>query len=224
MGPSGSGKSTLMNLIGCLDTPTAGNYRLNGNPVEEMDDDALARVRNREIGFVFQTFNLLARTTRSPRWSSRSSTPASRRRTAGAGGEGARAGRPDRPGAPPPERLSGGQRQHVAIARALITGASASPRETSPTRRPRLPDGRGHHAALPGAGTRPGTRSHPRHPRRRASPPHARRILIPDSHDGKISDDRPNSSSRAETIARAKRLALETPADPAAPADLGAAA
>jgi len=63
MGPSGSGKSTLMNLIGCLDTPSAGLYYINGNLVSEMSDDELARIRNKEIGFVFQTFNLLARAT-----------------------------------------------------------------------------------------------------------------------------------------------------------------
>src|SRR5437016_858255 len=63
MGPSGSGKSTMMNMLGCLDTPTAGRYEFNGKNVAEMDDDELATVRNREIGFVFQTFNLLPRST-----------------------------------------------------------------------------------------------------------------------------------------------------------------
>lgn len=125
MGPSGSGKSTLMNILGCLDTPTSGSYILNGKHVSEMHDDELAEIRNKEIGFVFQTFNLMPRTTALDNvalpmvYAGYSKSERNERATEVL----TQVGLDDRMDHKP-NQLSGGQRQRVAVARALVNKPS----------------------------------------------------------------------------------------------------
>jgi len=205
MGPSGSGKSTLMNLIGCLDTPSGGSYKLNGNLVQDMDDDELARIRNKEIGFIFQTFNLLPRTSalqqvelpliyagipkrerRERAEKALAHVDLSNRATHN------------------PNELSGGQRQRVAIARALVTEPSLLLAD-EPTGNLDSQTGEDIMKLFRELNEQGNTILVVTHEEDIAA--NARRIIR--IRDGRIADDRPNDSSRAIAVLHAKRAALE---------------
>ena len=170
VGPSGSGKTTMMNILGCLDRPTSGDYRLAGSPVADLDDDGLAKLRSRSIGFVFQSYNLLPRTTRARQ---RRDAPALPGRLAGrAGDAGEGCPRAARHGRPPRPRADRAVRRATATCRSCAGsrhGARADPRRRA-DRQPRQPRRRRRHGAPPRAQRR-GPDDRPHHPRPRRSPP-----------------------------------------------------
>jgi len=200
MGPSGSGKSTLMNLIGCLDTPSSGSYVLNGREVAQMSDDELAQIRNEEIGFVFQTFNLLPRTTalQQVELPLVYSGVAKKERRDRAVRALAAVGLGDRMGHHPNE-LSGGQRQRVAVARALINDPSILLAD-EPTGNLDSQTGTEIMALFDELNARSNTIILVTHEEDIAA--HARRIVR--LRDGKVREDRPNEERvRATTSATA---------------------
>ena len=193
MGPSGSGKSTLMNLIGCLDTPTSGSYVLNGREVARMTDDELAQIRNQEIGFVFQTFNLLPRTTALQQVELPlvySGVPKRERRDRAVRALEA-VGLGDRM-AHHPSEMSGGQRQRVAVARALINNPSILLAD-EPTGNLDSQTGSEIMSLFDQLNARGNTIVLVTHEEDIAA--HARRIVR--LRDGKIRDDRPNAERAA---------------------------